>query len=219
MTLLANIMGLLRPIPYDDAKKLFNFSELKNFTFADINDVIIYQIRHHNSEFVKELINYANPTQNNFKFLIEMLIKKDDVTHFEIVVSKVEHPTNIRIDDRFTMLHIAARENSHNVIRHIIEKGYSDINNANCGYDGTPLHIAVFNDQIDAIKVLIDLGADRSFKNKEGKIPEDLTKISIIKEWIRSYNTDDAKVIQTFANLDDPKKELIKKFIEAISNN
>ena len=74
-------------------------------------------------------------------------------------------------------LHFAVRNQngiSHDLIRYLVGRGI-EINKVN--NDGnTPLHTAVQYSNIESIKTLLELGANKSIKNKQGKTPIDIVK-------------------------------------------
>jgi ankyrin repeat protein len=83
--------------------------------------------------------------------------------------------------DRKTTLHLAAEHNQITTILFLLAKGVPiDITDA-C-LDMTPLHYAAWNSHKEAVKVLLEKGADRTVKSTEGKRPYDLTRDEEVKK-------------------------------------
>uniref|UniRef100_A0A8D8K3C4 Ankyrin-3 n=1 Tax=Culex pipiens TaxID=7175 RepID=A0A8D8K3C4_CULPI len=72
--------------------------------------------------------------------------------------------------DGNTWLHITAKDKSREFVEHVLKKDPTLINKTN-KLGETALHIAVKNDKVFIVKLLLDLKADPNIENKEGKTP------------------------------------------------
>jgi ankyrin repeat protein len=97
---------------------------------------------------------------------------------FDTVKYLVEHGADINYikegDDGNSILCLAAKSWSTNILKYFIDKGL-DLNYQN--YDGdTPLMLAVRSYDYDTVKLLVDSGADTTLKNKDGMTALDVAK-------------------------------------------
>jgi ankyrin repeat protein len=97
---------------------------------------------------------------------------------FDTVKYLVEHGADINYikegDDGNSILCLAAKSWSTNILKYFIDKGL-DLNYQN--YDGdTPLMLAVRSYDYDTVKLLVDSGADTTLKNKDGMTALDIAK-------------------------------------------
>ncbi len=78
--------------------------------------------------------------------------------------------TNWQDDSGNSLLHIATKNTNIEVFQYLIEKKLLDINRQNLKRE-TPLHAAIYYNRPDALKALIEAGADQTIQNKYGYTP------------------------------------------------
>ena len=71
---------------------------------------------------------------------------------------ETEHPLNYPRDAKMTLMQVAAAYGRASIIRLLAARG-CNVNERNC-IGETPLHLATKNDRLEAMRALIDLGAD-----------------------------------------------------------
>lgn len=102
---------------------------------------------------------------------------------------------NLKVKDQFdsSILHLAAYSNLKKTIEKILETKIIDINKTNLNED-TPLHIAVYKNNTNAVETLLRAGAKINIKNKKGETPtsyaqEKLPKIAaLIKNIVKDID-------------------------------
>jgi ankyrin repeat protein/CHAT domain-containing protein len=103
---------------------------------------------------------------NNYPLI--SVVKKNQKDLFELLL---KYPCNVEVDDDgWTALHYAARDNKTEFLIPLLEKG-AEINPIVniTGREYTPLMLAVYNENIEAIHALIAYGADPNFSNPQGE--------------------------------------------------
>ncbi len=103
----------------------------------------------------------------DLKAAIKSLRKTEDPYFF----NQPQYPLNISVARcEQTVLHIAARHGSLDVINYLLDQG-ADID-VRDSKGNTPLHLAQGNNKDEAFQLLLDRGADPSIANKIGFMPE-----------------------------------------------
>ena len=86
-----------------------------------------------------------------------------------------------------TLLHVAAKNKNMKVLKRVLSLGL-DINHQDqCGH--TPLMDAVLNGTKEAIKILLDHGADTIIRDSRQKMAIDYAKNQEIKELLNKYSS------------------------------
>jgi len=75
-----------------------------------------------------------------------------------------------------TLIHFASGAGRENVLEYLLsQKGSEKLINKKNHAGDTPLHKAVFRNNVECIKVLLKKGADPKATNADNKVPSDLT--------------------------------------------
>ena len=109
----------------------------------------------------------------NFASIINSKSKKKpgsilSINSKEIVISTVDYDVNLKRDKNFELFHSASKNNIKEV-RECIKSGANI--NVRLGNGWTPVITASFHGAIDALKILIDNGADIDLTNYKGTTP------------------------------------------------
>ena len=130
----------------------------------------------------------ANPNILNDSY--ELPIKTCIMNENYLVANEImkQKTTNLNVTGEYEMaiLHDAVVYDCRvDFIKELVRHG-SNINLVDEMGD-TPLHIAVESDNLSAIRVLLDLGADTSIKNRNGRTPRELAYLKNEKEVINLF--------------------------------
>ena len=93
----------------------------------------------------------------------------------------VELDTRTSKGKRETALHIAARLRHTDILQMLIDSG-ADLNKKDKQDGWTPLHAAVYHQQLESIKTLIAAGAKLNVKNKYGRTPLAMAKRNMLSK-------------------------------------
>jgi ankyrin repeat protein len=83
----------------------------------------------------------------------------------------IEHGADVNRDVFGTAMHVAATSNHVELIAYLIEERHVDVNAIRKRDNWTPLHCAAFSGNLNALKYLIEHGANTQAKDKYGKTP------------------------------------------------
>ena len=108
----------------------------------------------------------------------EMTIKEG----FELFKYLIEQQVDLKISrGEENVLTFAARYGNYNAVEFLIKEHYFDINSKDLTGD-TALIVAIKNDQIQIVELLLELGVDKALKDSEGKTAYDYAVESGILE-------------------------------------
>ncbi len=104
-----------------------------------------------------------------------------------LALIKQEVPVDGHDEGENTLLTEAAKQGDIKAIRFAIENKASPDTSCDCPFHRTALHYAVANGHVEAVKVLLELGANPNLINSHGQTPLDLAKTDELKHLLQSY--------------------------------
>ncbi len=118
-------------------------------------------------------IDVYKPLHPSYVYHTLYVYKNDDEQTaregFELFVYFVEHDTNTTVyPNSYTILTLSAEYGNNNVIKYLIEEKLCDVNLQDDKGD-TPLITAAKHNKRDTAELLLELGADKTLKDSEGK--------------------------------------------------
>jgi ankyrin repeat protein/CHAT domain-containing protein len=164
----------------------------------------------------------ASPDIGN-KFTEYPLIVAVEEGFDSILYLLLETPLNINVQskDGWTALHYAARDNNTDYLQLLLEKGANTQMLAETSdNEYTPLMLAVYNENIEAIKILVKYGADPNFYNSKGESSLSLARSDGLQSILKIF-LEPEKAIADFELLEAVMKgdtDLLKESIERDAN-
>jgi ankyrin repeat protein len=117
------------------------------------NNVIVYAIKNHNIDMVTFLIKITPPNLINFNSLLITAVCACDL---DIINLLVDEGADINSKNNYALVK-SIKKNAYNIVNFLINKG-ADM--YNCGKYGNALNLAIVNNRIDIVKLLIDNSFD-----------------------------------------------------------
>jgi len=135
------------------------------------------------SEFIQQ-----EASQNQSKLPLHTIIKDPSVTISQKhkILQKLLHDTSIDVnaqdaDGRTAVNLLTFYQGDPSLINILVKEGKANVNIPDI-FNQMPLHNAVAKNEINAIYILLDGGAETRFKNDEGLTPLDLARTDEAKE-------------------------------------
>ena len=158
-------------------------------TFMNYREDEFYRFASHNNINVLErLINQYNVNVNarstingDYPLFIAVKLEYVDVVKLILDQPNVDVSISTRYNG-YNALHYAVSNNRYNreIITMLLNKGV-DINEQ-ANNDETPLALAAYYGNLDAVKLLLEYGADLTIADINGNTPEDIAMNNIVEE-------------------------------------
>jgi ankyrin repeat protein len=129
--------------------------------------------------------DYSLENIENFEIILPKELKKDinniNIINLNPVQLSLNQYKKLSLNNKndYKPLHFACYFGDEKSVNQIVNQNKQEIDEVSKdGY--TPLFIAVANNYYNIVKILINNGANKNIKNKEGKLPIDIAKIERI---------------------------------------
>jgi ankyrin repeat protein len=165
----------------------------------DISNLIKLAIQQNNTFFLEKILDKfllnglnLNEPLNNSKSIVDysylnLAIYEKKLPHINILLSlgariDINYPVN-----QMNSLHFAILIGHQSIVKVLIDSSSKSILNSVNKNFNTPLHLAILEESIGMVKLLVENGANINFKNREGYTPVDLVvKLKVKKEQTNS---------------------------------
>jgi hypothetical protein len=212
-----NLIGSHKILQYsiiENLENTFTFYlnlETKTKTEIDINNLIKLTIQQNNTFFLQKILdNFPSYDLNkpliNSNSIVDYLylniaIYEKKLLHINILLN---HGARIDINypnNNMNSLHFAILIGHQAILKVLIDNCNKSLLNSFNKNLNTPLHLAVLEESISLVNLLIENGANVNLKNKEGYTPLDLVKLKLQKNQKES--------LQSIPNYDyEPESDL-----------
>ena len=186
-----NLIGSHKILQYSIIENLENTFDFYlnlnlNLEEKDISNLIKLSIQQNNTFFLEKILDKfllnglnLNKPLDDSKSIVDYLylniaIYEKKHSHINILLSlgariDINYPIN-----QMNSLHFAILIGHQSIVKVLIDiSNKSILNSVNKNFN-TPLHLAILEESISIVKLLIENGANINFKNKEGLTPLDL---------------------------------------------
>lgn len=102
----------------------------------------------------------------------------------------IDHDADVSVDADGTAVHLAATLNEVDILRYLVDEKHANVNATRKRDSWSPLHSAAYYGSYDALKYLIEHGANAQAKDKYGKTPSQIA----LKENIVAYLNSTASI-------------------------
>lgn len=197
-----NLIGSHKILQYSIIENLENTFDFYlnlnlNLEEKDISNLIKLSIQQNNTFFLEKILdkfllnglNLNKPLDNNTSIVdylyLNIAIYEKKLSHINILLSlgariDINYPIN-----QMNSLHFAILIGHQSIVKVLIDSSNKSILNSVNKNFNTPLHLAILEESISIVKLLVENGANINFKNKEGLTPLDL----IIKLKLKNNNS------------------------------
>jgi ankyrin repeat protein len=186
-----NLIGSHKILQYSIIENLENTFDFylnltKDLKENDISNLIKLSINQNNTFFLEKILDKflldglnLNKPLDDSKSIVDYLylniaIYEKKLSHINILLSlgariDINYPVN-----QMNSLHFAILIGHQSIVKVLIDiSSKSILNSLNKNFN-TPLHLAIMEESISIVKLLVENGANINFKNKEGFTPLDL---------------------------------------------
>jgi ankyrin repeat protein len=220
-----NLIGSHKILQYsiiENLENTFNFYLNLNLNLEekDISNLIKLSIQQNNTFFLEKILdkfllnglNLNKPLDNNTSIVdylyLNIAIYEKKLSHINILLSlgtriDINYPIN-----QMNSLHFAILIGHQSIVKVLIDSSNKSILNSVNKNFNTPLHLAILEESISMVKLLVENGANINFKNKEGLTPLDLVMKLKLKQ-NENENKNENDLINEPPNYDyEPESDL-----------
>jgi len=199
-----NLIGSHKILQYSIIENLENTFDFYlnlnlNLEEKDISNLIKLSIQQNNTFFLEKILDKflldglnLNKPLDDSKSIVDYLylniaIYEKKLSHINILLSlgariDINYPVN-----QMNSLHFAILIGHQSIVKVLIDSSNKSILNSVNKNFNTPLHLAILEESISIVKLLVENGANINFKNKEGLTPLDLVMKLKLKNNNSSY--------------------------------
>ena len=147
-----------------------------HYKYKPVNPITLLSIQKEEEKI--SAISTADTRNKTSKKPIYLAIEKGNIDQIEALIELDSNLIHKMYKNNWTLLHYAVdrtpKDKTEEVLNFLLENGLKDKINAQAKEKSTALHLAVENNNLKAVKILLESGADKNIRNNGGNIPLDI---------------------------------------------